>query len=145
MYLFDKVLEKVNANAKISPSLVSALGWSDSISVEKLTDQLRRVLDGSDDDKYARMKNIVKELAKAKLTPSQREALREVVDGQKWVPTSEEGVLAESWEAVFSSAFTGVFTISPALGRTKGVRQFLKLFGCLERCVGITASQGTDF
>ncbi|RXW22295.1 hypothetical protein EST38_g3559 [Candolleomyces aberdarensis] len=133
LHLFDKVLELVHPSAMVSPSLRTVLGWDDPIPVDVLLRQFRDVLDNPEADVYHRVKNLIKELSRRRqsLTAAQWSSLRELLENRRWVPTSEY-TLVESWQAVFSSPFQGIYMLAPDLSRMGSDSQnFLTNLGCL--------------
>ncbi|KAJ2918885.1 hypothetical protein MD484_g1553, partial [Candolleomyces efflorescens] len=133
LHLFDKVIELVHSSAMISPSLRNALGWNEPIPVDILLRQFRVVLDHPEGDVYDRVKNLIKELSRRQrsLTTDQRSSVRSLLEKKKWVPTSEY-TLVETWQAVFSSSFQGIYTVAPDLsGEGSETRDFMIQLDCL--------------
>jgi sacsin len=132
-HLFDKVLELVHSRAVLSPSLRTVLGWDDPVPMDVLLRQFGEVLDHPDDDVYHRVKNLIKELSNRQLslTTSQWSSVRLLLEDRSWVPTSEY-TLVESWQAVFSSSFQGIYTVAPDLSKIGSEsREFLTKLDCL--------------
>ncbi|RXW22303.1 hypothetical protein EST38_g3550 [Candolleomyces aberdarensis] len=132
LHLFDKVLELVHSRAMVSPSLRTVLGWDDPIPVDVLLEQFREVLDNPEADVYHRVKNLIKELSSRRdLTTEQWSSLHQLLENREWVPTSEH-TLVESWQAVFSSSFQGVYMVAPDLSIIGSEsRDFLTELNCL--------------
>ncbi|KAJ2928408.1 hypothetical protein H1R20_g8671, partial [Candolleomyces eurysporus] len=133
LHLFDKVLELVHSDAMISTSLRTVLGWDDPIPVDVLLRQFREVLDHRETDVYHRVKNLIKALSSRRLslTGAHWNSVRQLLENREWVPTNEY-TLVETWQAVFSSSFRGIYMVAPDLSRTgSDSRNFLTNLNCL--------------
>ncbi|KAJ7673472.1 hypothetical protein B0H17DRAFT_1083119 [Mycena rosella] len=131
--LFDEVFPVLDRGVTLSPSLRTALGWDQPISLQILQDQLRAVL-RSGHASTLKLDCLIKEFSARTLSEADVTQLSTITFGRAWIPIAS-GRLAPTNYAVFSSTFglAGFHQIPFGLADQAQVRNFLLRMGCTER------------
>ena len=84
---YDLCLKMINRFAVSAPDFRSALGWSDPIPSHVLVEQLRQTLKLGKRDRLIELLNYLGQRhSDGQLTSEATEDLKQVVDGQLWIP-----------------------------------------------------------
>ncbi|KAJ7034674.1 hypothetical protein C8F04DRAFT_1100594 [Mycena alexandri] len=131
--LFDEVLSVLDRGVKLSPSLRTALGWDQPISMTILQNQIREIL-SSGRASTVKLDYLIKELSSRTLSEADITELSVLTFGKPWIPIAS-GRLAPTNYAVFSSTvgLAGFYQIPFGLADQASVRDFLVCMGCTER------------
>ncbi|KAF8131271.1 hypothetical protein K438DRAFT_1739837, partial [Mycena galopus ATCC 62051] len=131
--LFDEVVPVLDRDVKLSPSLRTALGWDQPISMSILLAQLRAII-RSGHASTLKLECLIKEFSARQLTDAEVAELTSITFGRAWIPIASNRLVSTNY-AVFASTFglAGFYQIPFSLADQPHIRGFLQRMGCTER------------
>lgn len=131
--LFDEVMPMVCSDISISDYLRRAFPWDGTVTLDILSQQLTKVLDGSSPP-YGKVREIIKEIGNRFLTSAQLTFLRELLTPRAWIPVRGQSLQKVTYALLGETDIPeiGFRSIAYDSHSHAKVRSFLKEMGCVE-------------